>query len=58
MHKIRNKEHLALIEKLKSMYPELSKRVIREILRVKKWDEHEAIQWIKSGDYFYHFIDD
>lgn len=57
MHKIRNTAHLAMIEEFKEKFPELSKRVIREILKTCKWDKAVAIPWIKSGDYIYHFYD-
>ena len=63
MHKIRNTKHLEILNSMLNIKPlgcsqPLSKKTMRKILIFCGWNKKKALEWIESGDYVYHFMDD
>lgn len=63
MHKIRNTKHLELLNSLVGIKPvgcceALSKKTLRKLCVLFKWDKKKVLQSIKDGSWGYYFCDD
>ena len=60
MHKIRNTEHIRLLEKyyiFEGKY-EISKNKLRDLFQSYNWDEEKVVNLLKSGDWIYRYMND
>ena len=62
MHKLRNTEHIEILNSLVGIKPSgyaepLSKKMLRKILAYCHWYKQKAIDYITSREFEYHFCD-
>ena len=60
MHKLRNTEHIKLLEKYSTFEGKykISKNKLRDLFQSYKWDEEKVVKLLKSGDWIYRYIND
>ena len=62
MHKIRNTQHLEVLDELYQMdlckKKHISKRILKDLLTSYKWDKHKVLQQIKNDEWWYRYIKD
>jgi len=60
MHKLRNTEHIRLLEKYSTFEGryKISKAKLRDLFQSRNWNEEEVVKLLKSGDWIYRYIND
>ena len=60
MHKLRNSEHIRLLEKYSAFEGryKISKAKLRDLFQSRNWNEEEVVKLLKSGDWIYRYIND
>jgi hypothetical protein len=63
MHKLRNTKHIEMLNSMLNIVPPgcsqpLSKRTMRILLQVHKWNKKEVLKEIENDEWWYRFCND